>query len=186
MFTSLGGPSDTCIWRISISWEELTCGTGRNTPYQSLRISEFGRSHDLKVNQQRLCVTLVGSTLRLCLVTASGSITSESLTAEACIPIDSGTFAVSLPRLALTEWCLWCSVCSNKDTPCFNLVPVEIALKIVSKIKVRSSGIYQLIPCHVQPLPKCRATPALDLQASCVTAIYNLGEACAHDWCDCQ
>lgn len=27
-------------------------------------------------------------------------------------------------------------VCSDSDTPCYNLVPVEIALKIVSKIKV--------------------------------------------------
>jgi hypothetical protein len=41
----------------------------------------------------------------------------------------------------LTQTQLWfaamcADVCSDTDTPCYNQVPAEIALKIVSKIKV--------------------------------------------------
>lgn len=31
--------------------------------------------------------------------------------------------------------------CSDQDTPCWNQVPAEIALKIVSKIKVGGGGV---------------------------------------------
>lgn len=39
--------------------------------------------------------------------------------------------------LLLTGLFLCCCACSDTDTPCYNQVPAEIALKIVSKIKVR-------------------------------------------------
>eukprot|EP00878_Enallax_costatus_P026488 GHUV01028427.1.p1 GENE.GHUV01028427.1~~GHUV01028427.1.p1 ORF type:complete len:586 (+),score=168.14 GHUV01028427.1:193-1950(+) len=51
---------------------------------------------------------------------------------------------------------------SNKDTPCFNLVPVEIALKIVSKIRAgQQFRAYIVMPMYPEGVPTSGSVQAI-------------------------